>query len=122
MQFQELVSRSGVSAARTKLYLREGLLAPGRLRNATRAEYDDRHVARLRMIDVLRGDGLSLAEIGPLPHATSLDVVSIERVGAEQVLLVWRSSSESGSTLRSSWWVRRGDSWVQRFHQGTPEG
>ena len=63
-----------------------------------------------------------LAEIGPLPHATSLDVVSIERVGAEQVLLVWRSSSESGSTLRSSWWVRRGDSWVQRFHQGTPEG
>ena len=71
MQFQELVSRSGVSAARTKLYLREGLLAPGRLRNATRAEYDDRHVARLRMIDVLRGDGLSLAEIGPL--CTALD-------------------------------------------------
>lgn len=71
MQLQELVSRSGVSTARTKLYLREGLLAPGRLRNTTRAEYDEGHVARLRMIDVLRGEGLTLAEIKVL--CTALD-------------------------------------------------
>jgi len=98
MQFQELVSRSGVSAARTKLYLREGLLAPGRLRNATRAEYDDRHVARLRMIDVLCGEGLSLAEIGPLctalddPATTLSDVLGMAQtlaVGAPRPDAAW---------------------------------
>jgi ribonuclease HI len=64
-----------------------------------------------------------LAEIGPLEDPVSLDVVSVDRVGPDALLLVWRSLPESGvgSALRSSLWVRSGGSWQQRFHQGTPE-
>lgn len=65
-----------------------------------------------------------LAEIGPLPEEVHLDVQSVERVGPDAVLLVWRSLSGSGrrTALRSSLWVRTPGGWRQRFHQGTPEG
>jgi ribonuclease HI len=62
-----------------------------------------------------------LAEIGPLAEETTLDVVSIERLAPGAILLIWRSVSDTGSVLRSSLWVRAGHTWVQRFHQGTPE-
>lgn len=62
-----------------------------------------------------------LGRIGPLPEETTLDVVSVERLAAGAILLIWRSVADSGSALRSSLWLRAGHSWVQRFHQGTPE-
>lgn len=62
-----------------------------------------------------------LSEIAPLKEETSLDVVSIERLAPGAILLLWRSVSVSGSSLRSSLWLRAGHTWVQRFHQGTPE-
>ncbi|TCJ30246.1 ribonuclease HI family protein [Nocardioides jejuensis] len=62
-----------------------------------------------------------LDAMAPLDEETTLDVVSIERLAAGAILLVWRSASEGGSALRSSLWLRAGHSWVQRFHQGTPE-
>lgn len=49
----ELAARSGASVATIKYYLREGLLPPGEATGATRAKYDDRHVARLKLVRAL---------------------------------------------------------------------
>ncbi|WP_306414647.1 MULTISPECIES: MerR family transcriptional regulator [unclassified Streptomyces] len=55
MTLAELSSLSGVSAATIKYYLREGLLSPGRRVTATRAEYGEAHLHRLRFIRALIG-------------------------------------------------------------------
>lgn len=63
-----------------------------------------------------------LTAIGPLDERVDLEVLSTDRVGADAMLLVWRAMQPSGAaTLRSSLWVRSGNRWLQRFHQGTPE-
>ncbi len=49
----ELASRSGLTVATIKYYLREGLLPPGEAVGATRARYDDSHLRRLRLIRAL---------------------------------------------------------------------
>ena len=61
-----------------------------------------------------------LAEIGPIAPA-ALDVVSVTEVAPGCLLLLWRSSTDAGSTLRSSVWVRGRHGWQQAFHQGTRE-
>ena len=53
MWMAELASRSGVSVATIKYYLREGLLHPGEATGATRSRYDDSHVRRLRLVRAL---------------------------------------------------------------------
>lgn len=64
MRISELSRRSGVATTTIKFYLREGLLPPGQLTAATRAEYDETHLSRLRLIRALYGPGgLSLAAI-----------------------------------------------------------
>jgi DNA-binding transcriptional MerR regulator len=63
MLMAELSRRSGVPVATIKYYLREGLLAPGTPTAATRAEYDDTHLRRLRLIR-------ALIEVGEVPVAT----------------------------------------------------
>ncbi|WP_153394852.1 ribonuclease HI family protein [Ornithinicoccus halotolerans] len=65
-----------------------------------------------------------LAQLAPLPEEVQLEVQSVERVGPDAVLLVWRSLTGSGrrAAVRSSLWVRTPGGWQQRFHQGTPEG
>ncbi|WP_457972498.1 RNase H family protein [Arthrobacter sp. D1-17] len=50
-----------------------------------------------------------------------LELISVDRVGAEAILLVYRSHSREGAALRSSLWVLDGGQWRLRFHQGTPE-
>lgn len=62
-----------------------------------------------------------LAEIGPIDVPVSLDVISVERLSADTVLLLWRSIADDGNALRSSLWVRMPRGWQQRFHQGTRE-
>lgn len=62
-----------------------------------------------------------LDTIGPLGRRVTLDVVRIERLAPGAILLVWRAIDDDGASLRSSLWVRDGNRWVQRFHQGTPE-
>jgi ribonuclease HI len=63
-----------------------------------------------------------LAEIGPLPATVTLEVMRVDRVTPDSVLLLWRGVAASGeTTVRSSWWVREGDRWLQRYHQGTAE-
>ncbi|HSU01496.1 MAG TPA: RNase H family protein [Nocardioides sp.] len=61
-----------------------------------------------------------LEEIGPI-DPMELDVLSVDRVGDDTILLLWRASGDGRSTLRSSLWVRSGGAWQQRFHQGTDE-
>jgi DNA-binding transcriptional MerR regulator len=82
MLMSELSRRSDVPVATIKFYLREGLLAPGTATAATRAEYDDSHLRRLRLIR-------SLLEIGEVPLASIrkiLDAVDSEAVGLHDML------------------------------------
>lgn len=53
MWMAELATRSGLSVATIKFYLREGLLPPGEATGATRSRYDESHVRRLRLIRAL---------------------------------------------------------------------
>jgi DNA-binding transcriptional MerR regulator len=53
MRMAELSERSGVPAPTIRYYLREGLLAPGRLTSPNQAVYDDSHVRRLRLVRAL---------------------------------------------------------------------
>jgi DNA-binding transcriptional MerR regulator len=56
----ELAAAAGLPVGTVKYYLREGLLPAGRLRSATRADYDDTHLQRLRLLRLLR-------EVGEVP-------------------------------------------------------
>jgi DNA-binding transcriptional MerR regulator len=63
LRISELASRSGVSVATIKYYLRERLLPPGSLTSATQASYDESHLQRLRLIRALIGSaGLSIGQ------------------------------------------------------------
>jgi DNA-binding transcriptional MerR regulator len=62
MRISELASRTEVPVATIKFYLRENLLHEGVRTAATQAQYDQSHVARLRLIRALLGPGgLSVA-------------------------------------------------------------
>jgi DNA-binding transcriptional MerR regulator len=69
MKVSELSDRSGLPVQTIKYYIREGLLAKGAATAATRAEYDDRHLERLRLIRALR-------EVGDLPIASVKRIVT----------------------------------------------
>lgn len=58
--------------------------------------------------------------IGPI-GPVDVEVISVDRVGADAILLLWRTSTAERSTLRSTLWVRSGGQWQARFHQGTDE-
>ncbi|NUW40562.1 MerR family transcriptional regulator [Nonomuraea rhodomycinica] len=82
MRISELSTRSGVALATIKYYLREGLLHQGEQVAATRAEYDDSHLRRLRLIR-------ALLEVGRLPVAAIKQVVEAvedETLPVHQVL------------------------------------
>jgi DNA-binding transcriptional MerR regulator len=62
MRISELSSRTEIPVATIKFYQRENLLHDGVLTAATQAQYDQSHVARLRLIRALIGPGgLSIA-------------------------------------------------------------
>lgn len=69
MRLAELSTRSGVSTATIKYYLREGLLPPGRRVTATQAEYDEKHLQRLRLVR-------ALIQVGRVPIASARDVLT----------------------------------------------
>ncbi|MEV2265383.1 MerR family transcriptional regulator [Nonomuraea africana] len=76
MRMSQLSAESGISIATIKYYLREGLLHQGEQVAATRAEYDESHLRRLRLIR-------ALLEVGRLP-ITSIKKV-IEAVDDENM-------------------------------------
>ncbi|MEV0384220.1 MerR family transcriptional regulator [Nonomuraea sp. NPDC050643] len=64
MRISELSAKSGVALPTIKYYLREGLLHSGEQTAATRAEYDESHLRRLRLVRALLEVGrLSVASI-----------------------------------------------------------
>lgn len=66
----QLSKVSGISPASIKFYLREGLLAPGDLRAAQKAYYDEQHLRRLVLIRALRElAGLSIDQMRKLIEA-----------------------------------------------------
>ncbi|MGH3264919.1 MAG: MerR family transcriptional regulator [Trebonia sp.] len=82
MLMAELSRRSGVPVATIKYYLREGLLPSGEATSATRADYGEPHLRRLRLIR-------ALLEIGEVPLAGIghiLATVDDESVGLHEVL------------------------------------
>ncbi len=66
----ELSRSSGVPVATIKYYLREGLLPPGTATSATRAEYGQAHLRRLRLIR-------ALLEIGEVPVAAIGKILAV---------------------------------------------
>jgi ribonuclease HI len=63
-----------------------------------------------------------MLELEEGPEGTvELEMLGADRLGESTVLLTYRSYTRSGTTLRSSLWVREGAQWRLRFHQGTPE-
>lgn len=69
MKISELSDRSGLPVQTIKYYIREGLLPRGRASAPTRAEYDDTHLERLRLVRALR-------EVADLP------VASVKRIAS----------------------------------------
>lgn len=64
MRISELAEASGVSLPTLKYYLREGLLMPGAVTGRTRAEYDETHLERVRLVRALvESGGLGIAGV-----------------------------------------------------------
>ncbi|MCP2339801.1 MerR family transcriptional regulator [Actinomadura rupiterrae] len=81
MQISELSDRSGLTVQTIKFYIREGLLPKGTSTTVTRADYDQRHLERLRLIRALR-------EVGDLPVASIKKIVAAmedESVGLHEL-------------------------------------
>jgi ribonuclease HI len=66
-------------------------------------------------------DAMMLELEGSPAGPIELELLGADRLGESTVLLTYRSYTRTGTTLRSSLWVREGAQWRLRFHQGTPE-
>lgn len=102
MKLSALADASGVSTASIKYYIHEGLLRPGRKKNATTAVYDDSHLHRLTLIRWLR-DELStpITGIAELTQAIDDDSLpTIELMGMCQELALRGNSGLPASALR----------------------
>jgi|1186.fasta_scaffold45582_1 DNA-binding transcriptional MerR regulator len=75
MRISDLSRSTGVPVPTIKFYLRERLLPPGHATAATQAQYDEGHVARLRLIR-------ALTDVGKMPLATVRWVLDIVDNGA----------------------------------------
>ncbi|HEY5222080.1 MAG TPA: ribonuclease HI family protein [Microbacteriaceae bacterium] len=63
---------------------------------------------------------LQLLETNPVTDDT-FEAVTTDVIADGVILLTYRSASAEGERLRSSLWLRDGNRWRLRFHQGTPE-
>ncbi|HEX6054421.1 MAG TPA: MerR family transcriptional regulator [Intrasporangium sp.] len=72
MRISDLSQRTGVSVATLKYYLREGLVPAGVALSATRADYGESHVERVRLVRALIDvAGLSIERVREVVHALS---------------------------------------------------
>lgn len=70
MRISELAEQSGMPIATLKFYIREGMLPRGEATSATRAEYGDEHLARLRLI-------AALADVRGLPLSRVKEILTL---------------------------------------------
>ncbi|GAA2824594.1 MerR family transcriptional regulator [Nonomuraea rubra] len=81
MRISELSARSGVAIPTIKYYLREGMLHQGEQTAATRAEYDETHLRRLRLIRALLDVGrLSVASIKKIVAAVEDESLPVHQM------------------------------------------
>lgn len=72
MRISELSQRTGVSVATLKYYLREGLVPAGAPLSATRADYGESHVERVRLVrSLIDVAGLSIERVREVVQALS---------------------------------------------------
>jgi DNA-binding transcriptional MerR regulator len=108
MKVSELSDLSGLPVQTIKYYIREGLLPKGAATAATRAEYDDRHLERLRLIKALREVGdLPIASVKRIVTAVDDDSVGLhDLLGTAQYALGPRTESHPED---SGWQAARQD-------------
>jgi DNA-binding transcriptional MerR regulator len=98
VQLNELSSRSGVSTASIKYYLREGLLQPGEAVTATRARYGDAHLRRLHLIQALRQVvGLGIGQIRTILSAADGGAPRLDVLAAVQRMVLGLEGYSVGS-------------------------
>lgn len=84
MRISELAEVTGVPVATLKYYLRDGLLNPGTALSRTRADYDESHVARVKLVRALTEQGgLSLSRVQRVLAA--LDMEGLDHLEAMEV-------------------------------------
>ncbi|MDH6134396.1 DNA-binding transcriptional MerR regulator [Kitasatospora sp. MAA4] len=90
MRLSELSARSGVPTATIKYYLREGLLPPGERLSASRSEYGEAHLRRLRLVrSLIQVGGMSVARTKDVLRAAEDETLDQhEQFGAAQVALM----------------------------------
>ncbi len=88
MRLAELSGSTGVAVATLKYYQREGLLHPGRALSRTQADYDDSHVARVRLVR-------ALTEVGGMPLAAVKRVLDVITSPGEQRLEVLKAAQRT---------------------------
>ena len=95
MLVSELAERADVPLATVKYYLREGLLPAGETTGPRRAEYDEAHLRRLRVLRMLR-------EVGGVP-VTSLrqvaDALDDETLPVHDVMTLVADVITAGPTI-----------------------
>lgn len=101
MRISELSERTGIPVPRIKYYIREGLLPRGSGEQAKRAEYDESHARRLRLIR-------ALVSVGGMPVAQArqvlqeLDAPSSDPLGLLD--LIFGSLAERAETREDPAW------------------
>jgi DNA-binding transcriptional MerR regulator len=105
MLMAELSRSSGLPVATIKYYLREGLLPPGTATSATRAEYGEGHLRRLRLIRALLGIGeIPVAAIGEILAVVDDESASLHvMLGAVQYALGPHPARPAGADADQDW-------------------
>lgn len=117
MKLSELAAASDTSVASIKFYIREGLLPPGKKKNATTAVYAHSHVERLHLIAALRQIvRLPIDEIATLtaliddPQVPTLRVMESAQIAAsgfrqqDQAAVGGAASTASDALIHARGW------------------
>jgi DNA-binding transcriptional MerR regulator len=104
MRIGELSRHSGVSVPTIKYYLREGLLSPGASSGPNQADYDERHLYRLRLIRTfVEVGGLSIAAVGQVLSALDDEAVEGHQLlGVAHRAIAPRSTASRDGTWQAS--------------------
>lgn len=121
MKIAELSARSGFPVGTIKFYLRERLLPRGRLKARNQADYDHRHLERLRLVGALTATaGIGIGEAreiiraleAPSPRAGAVFRTAFDRmergagaiVSADEARELERSKTAIAAFLRAMGW------------------
>lgn len=101
VRISELAEQSGATVATIKYYLREGLLPPGNKVGERRAEYCERHVARLRLLRVLREVGdIPVSDLKGVVEAIENESLSIHEMNGAAYDALARTSGAVSAEMR----------------------